>query len=1324
MVVPYFHSDSDRTGTFASITGATTILPDGDVDALSRSEPYSRLPVMDQNPHLNESGKAYAQVVDLTNGVRTSSARGISEAKKHPEIIVLSDDEDETEKLQSSAPGPSALLRAVAPIRKIRRPSPQLFFTDRSRAPPPTLSDTLPRSSTNPSPDPIVRGVRVPAHGAPKTYRHVPGVVHEHNSRIPRQNLWYERSRLQDVALDVQTFPNHMLTPNNRNRVGTSPAMLPVRNSNSSAIQAATKSPPLPGQEFNTHSSATASVISEVPKTVTCNNCLHFDLACDGEQPCSRCSAFSATCYFEKPKSRLTLKFRNVAQVVGQVTEPELESKGPTPAAGGSILTDNPAARDSHGHQESTNPALIAARGASEFGREYVNGLTQLSSSDLPTNSGLLPEELQDSSFPMSISEARLRDRIGHSADETNRVLDVDTIMRIMRSIQAEVQLHREQTVGGLLRGARMYHVEKAIAGTRSTGINPFDALLAQPPRTPHHHLQIKTKAHGLNRLDASFSKPENMPVAVFKISTQTIPRYKSIARVGPGLLSRNMKTFRYLPYFPDNENLDDPHQKQVEEMEERYKTQIPQLNDQRKCREISDIWRPWLEMVLDFLGISPLDVASCLSSSERSLSETLQVNFCPTCHPQGNRPNSPAAELLMQGRREVIKHLDVATQSLADVCLWHILVLSEGLKQTLIQRSQGKSIKIASSKEALCLVCFRHFCTSHGAFLEPEEEDSEIPDARVDDFAADVNARLYVGFESTQRSPTEHLCGVYCGSPNWPVRSLLGRQDSGKISGQSFCPSLVDDVETFKDGETCSTGCSWDVKNRNSELHFIKDVEIERLPAIEDTQAEKLKAMIPLFVSHKRGACMLSMAIPGLSCKDVFYHMIAVMNAAPHNDNQDRAATTQFKPKSRPNFPKYEVSRTSQLDMRSPFVPCSHEGPCDAQKGCSCAEEKIVCEWSCNCSLDCRRRYEGCSCRSNGGTACSGDKNCECRFLNRECDPHLCGSCGVTEVLDPSNRYSDDVRKNRCANNRLQLQLPKRTLKGPSEVHGWGLFAGEDIERGDFLGEYKGEIVSTQESDRRGGVYHNIELEYLFIINRDQQIDGTNIGNKMRLLNNSEKDEYINVQARKMLCGGVQRVMLYATKTIAAGEELLYRYGYPDDVTVKFWEKDDTAETIRAKKEKKGEALTKAISKLKQSKTSDTKPELNAIASQSNQSPVASKKRKRISARDDDDTLEPALPLAGRDVQSSPSAGKAVADSDESDFDASKLSSNDSEAEEMDTTSEEDTDDVSGLTTTPSGRRGGTARLRKIHATDGRLGGAAQKRAWRTRHAMLQRKK
>jgi hypothetical protein len=170
-------------------------------------------------------------------------------------------------------------------------------------------------------------------------------------------------------------------------------------------------------------------------------------------------------------------------------------------------------------------------------------------------------------------------------------------------------------------------------------------------------------------------------------------------------------------------------------------------------------------------------------------------------------------------------------------------------------------------------------------------------------------------------------------------------------------------------------------------------------------------------------------------------------------------------------------------LDRRDPFYPCDHEGPCSKARGCPCAQAEISCEKYCGCPKSCERRFSGCSCAKKG-KLCSGEK-CRCFIANRECDPDLCGACGVIEVLDPVHRNADpEWLAKRCRNCYVQRNIPKRTLIGTSAIHGFGLFAGEDIHANEFVGEYKGEILAHPEGERRAHIDYYRQYSYLFALN------------------------------------------------------------------------------------------------------------------------------------------------------------------------------------------------------------------------------------------------
>lgn len=233
--------------------------------------------------------------------------------------------------------------------------------------------------------------------------------------------------------------------------------------------------------------------------------------------------------------------------------------------------------------------------------------------------------------------------------------------------------------------------------------------------------------------------------------------------------------------------------------------------------------------------------------------------------------------------------------------------------------------------------------------------------------------------------------------------------------------------------------------------------------------------------------------------------------------------------------------------DQRGPFYPCDHPGSSCEDAKCSCFQDSIPCEKTCSCSSDCQRKFMGCACSSlktkGRKLLCFDDDRCACHRFGRECDPDLCGACGVCEVVDPMNRYNDQVLVGRCRNASIQRGVPKRTLLGDSGIHGFGLYAGEEIDKHEFVGEYKGEVITKNEAERRGAVYEYQKLSYLFSLNRSQEIDSTYFGNKIRFINHAG-DGYNTLFPRVILVNMVHRIALYAERNIRVGEELLFDYG------------------------------------------------------------------------------------------------------------------------------------------------------------------------------------
>ncbi|KAL1305231.1 hypothetical protein AAFC00_002148 [Neodothiora populina] len=237
--------------------------------------------------------------------------------------------------------------------------------------------------------------------------------------------------------------------------------------------------------------------------------------------------------------------------------------------------------------------------------------------------------------------------------------------------------------------------------------------------------------------------------------------------------------------------------------------------------------------------------------------------------------------------------------------------------------------------------------------------------------------------------------------------------------------------------------------------------------------------------------------------------------------------------------------SHSGNHAKRGPFYPCSHPGLTCDEAQCQCFRDKVHCEKACACPMGCNRRFRGCSCKENSLKRCLQDDRCECFRLNRECDPDVCGECGVDIVLDRERYNDDELLSTCCRNAAIQHGRPKRTVLGASKVHGFGLFAGEAIKAHDFLGEYVGEIIPERESERRGIIYEKQKLSYVFLLNKDQELDSQHYGNKIRFINHAAMGDGLrNVYPKVVFCNMAHRIGMFALKPIAAGEELFFNYG------------------------------------------------------------------------------------------------------------------------------------------------------------------------------------
>jgi SET domain-containing protein len=123
-------------------------------------------------------------------------------------------------------------------------------------------------------------------------------------------------------------------------------------------------------------------------------------------------------------------------------------------------------------------------------------------------------------------------------------------------------------------------------------------------------------------------------------------------------------------------------------------------------------------------------------------------------------------------------------------------------------------------------------------------------------------------------------------------------------------------------------------------------------------------------------------------------------------------------------------------------------------------------------------------------------------------------------------------------SNPAVQKSSSRRIQVRQSGVHGKGVFALQDIAKGETVIEYIGEIISAQEAeDRHPHDPSDPNHTFYFQIDDDHVIDALHGGNSARWINHS-----CAPNCKPSVEDG--RVFIKAKKNIAAGDELNYDYG------------------------------------------------------------------------------------------------------------------------------------------------------------------------------------
>lgn len=118
------------------------------------------------------------------------------------------------------------------------------------------------------------------------------------------------------------------------------------------------------------------------------------------------------------------------------------------------------------------------------------------------------------------------------------------------------------------------------------------------------------------------------------------------------------------------------------------------------------------------------------------------------------------------------------------------------------------------------------------------------------------------------------------------------------------------------------------------------------------------------------------------------------------------------------------------------------------------------------------------------------------------------------------------------------------------SLIHGRGLYSKRDIDAGEMVIEYAGQVIRSVLTDKRERLYESRGIGcYMFRIDEDQVVDATTHGNAARFINHSCDP---NCYSKVIAVFGQKHIIIYALRKIYKGEELTYDYKFPkEDVKI-----------------------------------------------------------------------------------------------------------------------------------------------------------------------------
>lgn len=162
--------------------------------------------------------------------------------------------------------------------------------------------------------------------------------------------------------------------------------------------------------------------------------------------------------------------------------------------------------------------------------------------------------------------------------------------------------------------------------------------------------------------------------------------------------------------------------------------------------------------------------------------------------------------------------------------------------------------------------------------------------------------------------------------------------------------------------------------------------------------------------------------------------------------------------------------------------------------------------------------------CQCTPENPCKEDSTCVNRAIHSECNPKNC----------PVGELCQNQRMQKCQNARTELFLTGN--------RGWGLKAATDLNVGDFVIEYVGEVLDEAMCRERLKKAHsqNNNNFYMLTLDAGLVIDAGCKSNQARFINHSCSP---NCETQKWRARGEPRIGIFARESIKAGRELTFDY-------------------------------------------------------------------------------------------------------------------------------------------------------------------------------------